>query len=115
MQIDLKEKLYMIKLFDEYKSLLTKTQIKYLSHYYFDDYSLREISELFSVSRNAIHDAIVKSEKALKKYEEILGNLKYKEKIADLLENIENTKNLAEVQKLINDHNAIDKEKLIKN
>ncbi len=98
MQIDLDEKIYLIKLFDEYKNLLTDTQVKYLSHYYFDDYSLREISEIFSVSRNAVHDAITKSEKALKKYEEVLKNVEYKGRVVELVDNISKANSIEEVK-----------------
>ncbi len=105
MIIDLEEKIYMIKLFDEYKNLLTKTQSKYLSYYYFDDYSLREISEIFSVSRNAVHDAITKSEKILKKYEEALGNVSYKEKISKVFNDINAKDSIDEVKKIVSELN----------
>ncbi len=101
MHVDLKEKIYMIKLFDEYKNLLTTTQVKYLSYYYFDDYSLREISEIYSVSRNAVHDSIAKAEKALKKYEKALGNLKYKNLVSNLLEKIKEEKKLDDIKKIV--------------
>ncbi|ANK59393.1 MULTISPECIES: putative DNA-binding protein [Loigolactobacillus] len=56
-------------LFDFYASLLTKKQYNYLQLYYADDYSLGEIAEEFSVSRQAVYDNIKRTEKILEDYE----------------------------------------------
>lgn len=75
-------------LFDFYHELLTPKQQKYMQMYYLEDLSLSEISELFSVSRQAVYDNIKRTEAMLESYEdklllydkfrqraEIIGNL----------------------------------------
>ncbi|SDI67877.1 hypothetical protein SAMN04488123_104190 [Natribacillus halophilus] len=56
-------------LFDFYHPLLTEKQRNYLHLYYYDDYSLGEISENFNVSRQAVYDNIRRSEQVLEEYE----------------------------------------------
>ena len=60
------------ELYDFYHELLTKKQATYLDLYYAEDYSLGEIAEQFSVSRQAVYDNIKRTEKTLVKYEEKL-------------------------------------------
>lgn len=59
-------------LFEFYSPLLTKKQFEYMQLYYADDYSLGEIADDFSVSRQAVYDNIKRTEKALEDYEQKL-------------------------------------------
>ncbi len=59
-------------LFDFYQSLLTPKQKSYMSLYYLDDFSLGEIAEEYSVSRQAVYDNIKRTEAMLEQYEEKL-------------------------------------------
>lgn len=59
-------------LFEFYSPLLTKKQYEYIQMYYADDFSLGEIAENFSVSRQAVYDNIKRTEKALESYEDKL-------------------------------------------
>ena len=60
-------------LYDFYSELLTPHQ-KSISQLYFEDnYTLAEIADETGISRQAVHDAVSKSEKALRAYEEKLG------------------------------------------
>ena len=59
-------------LFEFYATLLTDKQMNYIELYYADDYSLAEIAEQFSVSRQAVYDNIKRTEKVLESYEEKL-------------------------------------------
>ena len=59
-------------LFEFYSPLLTQKQYDYMQLYYADDYSLGEIAEDFSVSRQAVYDNIKRTEKALEGYEQKL-------------------------------------------
>lgn len=63
-------------LFEQYKMLLTDKQREIVSLYYNEDYSLGEISENLSVSRQGIYDTLKRSEKTLKDYEGKLGLVK---------------------------------------
>ena len=63
-------------LFEQYKMLLTDKQREIVSLYYNEDYSLGEISENLSVSRQGVYDTLKRSEKILKDYEAKLGLVK---------------------------------------
>lgn len=60
-------------LFDVHSPLLTKRQREMCVLYYFNDYSLAEISELYGVSRQAVHDSLARAERAMEDHEEAFG------------------------------------------
>lgn len=60
-------------LFDFYQALLTDKQRTYMELYYLDDYSLGEIAETYSISRQAVYDNIRRTEAMLEEYEEKLN------------------------------------------
>lgn len=69
-QVVTAEKRYRISLLlDAYGGLLTEKQRTFLKRYYEEDYSFGEIARDFSVSRQAIHDAVKHGEAALESYE----------------------------------------------
>ncbi|GEK91206.1 putative DNA-binding protein [Alkalibacterium kapii] len=70
--MELEKTLRMNQLFSFYRPLLTKKQQEYMQLYYGDDYSLGEIADAFSVSRQAVYDNIKRSETILKNYEDKL-------------------------------------------
>lgn len=91
----MKEREYLIILYDFYSELLNDKQRQYFEDYYFNNLSLGEISENENVSRNAIHKNIKAVENKLYFYEE---KLKLYQKLQELT-NIANTiedKNLKE-------------------
>ena len=75
----LSKMLRMAALFDVYGSLLTQRQQEMCRLYYLNDYSLSEISELHGVSRQAIHDTLVRSEQAMEEYESQFGLIRCSE------------------------------------
>jgi len=87
------KKAWMNQLFDLYGQLLTEKQRSYFMLYYFEDYSLQEIAEVFEVSRNAVFDHLKKAEEHLISYEDTLKCHDKKEKRAVLLDTIENKDN----------------------
>jgi len=60
-------------LYDFYGQLLTAKQKELLKLYHEDNYSLSEIAEEYGISRQGVHDAVKKAEKALHEYENKLG------------------------------------------
>ncbi|WP_027398272.1 YlxM family DNA-binding protein [Anaerovorax odorimutans] len=63
-------------LYDFYGQLLTEKQRKIFTLYHEDNLSLAEIAEEVKISRQGVHDALKKSEKALYKYENKLKLIK---------------------------------------
>lgn len=59
-------------LFEFYSTLLTEKQMNYMELYYADDFSLGEIAEEYSISRQAVYDNIKRTEKILEEYEKKL-------------------------------------------
>lgn len=64
------------KLFDLYGELLTKKQQDCIVEYYNLDYSLSEIAENFSISRQGVYASLQLAIKSLNDYENKLGFLK---------------------------------------
>lgn len=60
-------------LFDFYEPLLTKKQQLVLRYYYYDNFSLGEISDLVHTSRQAVFEHIKRAEQTLEDYEKKLG------------------------------------------
>ncbi len=96
----LEKKEQLNELFDIYQALLTDKQVEYFKFYYQDDYSLQEISELLNVSRNAIFDQLKKVEAHLFSYEEKLHLLKRKQKRLEIMDQIDEQKDLSLIDDL---------------
>ncbi len=60
-------------LFDQYAPLLTGHQREAIDLYYLQNWSLQEIAEAWSTSRQAVHDLISRTVRALEDYESRLG------------------------------------------
>lgn len=60
-------------LYDFYGSLLPKRQLEVMELYYEENLSLSEIAKEFSISRQAVHDALRHAKSALEDYEKKLG------------------------------------------
>lgn len=92
---------YITSLYEIYKELLNEKERNYFEYYYFEDYSMQEIADLYKVSKayaskylNKINDKIINYEKILKindrnsKIIDLLKNVKdenIKSKIVELL------------------------------
>ena len=57
-------------LYDYYGNLLKENQATIIDMYYNLDYSLSEIAEEMSISRQGVHDALKRAEKNLTEYEQ---------------------------------------------
>ena len=71
-------------LYDYYGELLTKKQQLYFEDYYFNNLSLQEIAEDYSISRNAVYNSLKEIEKKLVYFESVL-KLYEKSKIIETL------------------------------
>ncbi|MFA6755951.1 MAG: sigma factor-like helix-turn-helix DNA-binding protein [Bacilli bacterium] len=78
---------YINKLYDLYKSILTKKQASLIEKYYLLNLSLSEISEELNISRSAVSDAVKNAREKLENYEDKLHILSKNEKIKEILKN----------------------------
>ena len=60
-------------LFDYYAPLLTPRQREAIDLYYLQNWSLGEIAAAWATSRQAVHDLITRTVRALEEYEGLLG------------------------------------------
>lgn len=80
---------YISNLLNCYESLLTEKQVLIMNYHYEEDLSLGEISEIVGTSRQAVHDAVKKSEAALIEYENKLKLFSIQNKLRSLISKIE--------------------------
>ena len=64
------------QLYDIYSELLSEKQKQYLNDYYFNDFSLTEISENYDISKQAVSNNIKRTITELEQYEEKLNLIK---------------------------------------
>lgn len=76
---------YLNNLFDLYGKLLTIKQQKYFIDYYFNNLSYGEISDKYSISRNAVYHQLKIIEKKLMFYEEKLKLYSKKLQVNDII------------------------------
>lgn len=89
---------YLINLFDIYSDLFTDKQRLYFIDYYFNNFTLQEISENYDVSKNAVHKSLKETEEKLLYYEEKLGIYDKNKKILSLVEdNLELKEKIEEI------------------
>lgn len=69
----LEQRLYLAELFDIYGPLLTEKQRQCLAMHLLEDFSMSEIGEELSVSRQAVYDILHRSEQTMAEYEAKLG------------------------------------------
>ena len=79
----------MCMLYDYYSELLTDKQKKYFKDYYFENLSLSEISDIYNISRNAIHKNIKETEEKLLYYEKKLNLYKKNKEIKKIINNLD--------------------------
>lgn len=74
------------QLIDYYGAFLTERQLSFARQAAFEDCSLSEIAEREGVSRQAVHDAILRAEKELRAMEQKLGLIRRTETTRKLLD-----------------------------
>ena len=72
----------LVILYDYYQNLLSNTQQQIFEDYYFNNYSLAELADVYKISRNAIHKRLKQIQTQLNEYEVAL-RLVYKGGIID--------------------------------
>ena len=88
----MEDRIYLINLYDYYGDLLTEKQQLYFEDYYFNNLSLQEISELYDISRNAVHKQLKDVVDNLNFYEEKLELYSKKLKLKKIIYKIDDEK-----------------------
>ncbi len=90
----MKEREYLLSLYEIYKNLLNEREKEYFEYYYFEDLSLQEIADNYNVSKSYVGKFIKGIEEKINNYEKSLNiydkNKNIKEIIKNLDENIKN-------------------------
>lgn len=81
----IEDAIYFSTLYDYYSPLLTEKQKLYFEDYYFNNLTLSEMAENYSISRNAIHKNIKETNNKLIEYEKKLHLKEKAEKIRNLI------------------------------
>ena len=74
--------------FDFYGDLLTVRQKRIFELYYMDDYSLQEIADNFSISKQAVSDQLAKVKIKLQRYEDRVGYINFYRRLEKILVNV---------------------------
>ncbi len=88
-------------LFDIYGSFLTVKQQQYFKSYYFENYSLSEIAEMFKVSRTAISKSLHETIEKIMYYEKILKINEKNNKLKKVLKSDDINYIKKEIEKII--------------
>lgn len=90
--MSLEKNLRISRLFDEYCEVLSENQKRVMTQYYFEDKTLTEIAENLLISRQAVLDAIKKSEEKLFEFEQKFGLVEKVEKLQELVSKFKSNK-----------------------
>lgn len=82
----MKDREYIIKLYTIYKKLLSDKEVEYFENYYYEDYSLSEISINNKVSRAYVSKVVNLVIKKLYKFEDALSINERNDRINSLLD-----------------------------
>lgn len=89
-------------LYDFYGELLTAHQRQIYESFVYENMSLSEIAEDFSISRQGVHDLVKRCDKLLTGYEEKLHLVEKFMNIKDTVKKIESISSQEEVKRLAN-------------
>lgn len=79
------DKLYISTYNDVYGELLNKDASEYVRLYYDCDMTLAEIAEIYSVTRQAVHEILAKTVKSLENFEAVMGLVSTKKALGGLV------------------------------
>lgn len=91
----------LLSIYEIYKELLTPKQQAYFEYYYYEDYSLSEISQNLSVSKTIIGKTINTVIEKLKNYESILKIHDTNKKLKIISESTNDSNTKKELDKII--------------
>lgn len=82
------EREYILNLYEIYNKLLSEREKNYFEYYYFEDYSLQEIADVFEVSKSYASKYLNQIVDKLKEYEIKLELYKRNNNIREIIKNV---------------------------
>lgn len=82
------EREYILSLYEIYNKLLSEREKNYFEYYYFEDYSLQEIADVFEVSKSYASKYLNQIVDKLKEYEIKLELYKRNNNIREIIKNV---------------------------
>ncbi len=95
------EREYVVNLYLIYKEFLNEKERNYFEYYYFEDYSLGEIANLYEVSRSYASKYLNQITSKLIKFEEILKINDRNNKIKELLTSVKDDEVRSKIEELL--------------
>lgn len=86
----MKEREYLLTLYEIYKNILSDKEKSYFEYYYFEDYSMQEIADNNNVSKSYVGKYIKSIENKLIHFENELNINDKNNKIRSIIKNIDN-------------------------
>lgn len=86
----MKEREYILSLYEIYKELLSEREREYFENYYYEDYNLQEIADNYEVSKSYVGKYVKEIETKLKDYEKALKLVDKFNRIRTLIDEQEN-------------------------
>ena len=86
----MKEREYILSLYEIYKELLSEREREYFENYYYEDYNLQEIADNYEVSKSYVGKYVKEIETKLKDYEKALKLVDKFNRIRALIDEQEN-------------------------
>lgn len=83
------ERDYLVELYELYKNLLTDREKEYFEYYYFEDYSLNEIAEVYDVSKSYVSKFLNQISEEIISFENKLSLYNKRQKIKKVIDSID--------------------------
>lgn len=83
------ERDYLVELYEIYKNLLTDREKEYFEYYYFEDYSLNEIAEVYDVSKSYVSKFLNQISEEIISFENKLNLYNKRQKIKKVIDSID--------------------------
>ena len=97
----MKEREYIINLYETYKNLLTQRERDYFENYYFEDYNLQEIADNNEVSKSYVGKFVNSIEEKLNHYEEVLKLYEKMSKIRNIIKYMDDIQTRIKIEEIL--------------
>lgn len=85
----MKEREYLLSLYEIYNKLLTDKEKEYFENYYYEDLSLQELADNYEVSKAYVGKYLNQIEKKIYNYEETLNLFEKNNKIKSIIKDLD--------------------------